>query len=981
MPKKEDPNNPGKKNYRLCADLRKLNLAIKEISYPLPTFNEIMDSFSSKEINYISTCDFKQGFLQIPIEEKSRDYLSCEFQYEKFRFKKLPFGLTSSSHVFMNIISDILGSKILGHYAQCYVDDLLVFSDTWEHHKQHLTAIFDKLRVSGLMMNPAKCNFAVEKCLFLGFYISKKGIEVDPEKIKVISEYKPCENAAMLRSWLGYCSFYRRFIKNYAQITSPLTKLLCKDAKFVWSKDVNDAFLTIKKAMTQTPVLALPNLNREFNLYTDASYSGVGYSLTQVGTDGLEHAIHFGGRGLSRCEKNWSVTDIEGLALVTALAELHSTLANAKIHVYTDHISLTYLRQMRTSCQGRLLRFALRIAPYNLEIHYKEGRTNKVADFLSRMPWPDHVPAPPDNTVLSSEINIERITDVRDETVATQTDETVATQTAETVVTTVDADVKTDETQPTTLSKDCCEAVGKISAIKQKDTKPKDDVAEDQVDPPTQVVEVFLHTFSREELKLKQEQCPELGPIINFVRNSDLHMDAKQARFLSSKSSRYYLDNDILYHIPYDSRSIHKDILLGKQLCVPLSLRADLLESKHKLAGHAGGRRLYLSLLTSFYWQSMFTDAKAYATSCTVCQQNKMSTQTHKVPLKSIKNEHLFNVWSMDVLKMPKSHQGNSLALVCVENFSLWPEITPLANETAPEIANALVNTIFVRHGIPQQLLSDRGSNFTSKLLNKVCQLLKVKRLLTATYRPQSDPAEAQNKMILQTLRCMAENEDANWEDNLPAVLLAHRSTPSPTRADMSPYKLLYARDMPTPDEVQFENLRDTQMSTASKEFLSNLVEKLQLAHKLAKAQIKQTQEENKKFYDRDAKAVIYPPGTKVWLRREKVDQGRSPKLFKRYNGPFFITTKIGENTYQLRECNTNQLLKAPVNADRLKLVIDRTDKLSYSKRAAVQESDDEDILTDDPADKEVTQTDTNPRTTLTKVDRQLHMSTNSFDR
>ena len=554
----------------------------------------------------------------------------------------------------------------------------------------------------------------------------------------------------------------------------------------------------------------------------------------------------------------------------------------------------------------------------------------------------------------------------------TDSDSETVVQTVETVVTTNDADVKTGETEATTLSKDCCEAVGKISAIKQKETKPKDDVAEDQVDPPTQVVEVFLHTISREELKLKQEQCPELGPIISFVRNSDLHMDAKQARFLSSKSSRYYLDNDILYHIPYDSRSIHKDILLGKQLCVPISLRADLLESKHKLAGHAGGRRLYLSLLTSFYWQSMFTDAKAYATSCTVCQQNKMSTQTHKVPLKSIKNEHLFNVWSMDILKMPRSHQGNSLALVCVENFSLWPEITPLANETAPEIANALVNTIFVRHGIPQHLLSDRGSNFTSKLLNKVCQLLKVKRLLTATYRPQSDPAEAQNKMILQTLRCMAENEDANWEDNLPAVLLAHRSTPSPTRADMSPYKLLYARDMPTPDEVQFENLRDTQMSTASKEFLSNLVEKLQLAHKLAKAQIKQTQEENKKFYDRDAKAVIYPPGTKVWLKREKVDQGRSPKLFKRYNGPFFVTTKIGENTYQLRECNTNQLLKAPVNADRLKLVIDRTDKLSYSKRAAVQESDDEDILTDDPADKEVTQTDTNPRTVLTKVDRQL---------
>jgi len=156
--KKSDPANPGKQNFRLCADLRKLNAAIKEITFMLPTFNEILEDLSSKEINYISTCDFKQGYLQIPIEEQSREYLSFEFGYQKYKFKKLPFGLKSSSHVFMNIVTDVLGNKILGDYAACYIGDVIIFSDTFQHHMEHLKAVFDRLRRSGLKMNPVKCN-------------------------------------------------------------------------------------------------------------------------------------------------------------------------------------------------------------------------------------------------------------------------------------------------------------------------------------------------------------------------------------------------------------------------------------------------------------------------------------------------------------------------------------------------------------------------------------------------------------------------------------------------------------------------------------------------------------------------------------------------------------------------------------------------------------------------------------------------------
>jgi hypothetical protein len=594
---------------------------------------------------------------------------------------------------------------------------------------------------------------------------------------------------------------------------------------------------------------------------------------------------------------------------------------------------------MKTSGQGRLLRYALRIAPYNIEINYKPGKKNKVADFLSRLPWPDHEPRLPDNTVLSSEINVDRIADVEPdaETSSSVPENGEVTTEAIRQIQTVDVEPGGGTSNSATIDGEVTTGTG--GQTNSTTTK-----------APAVVTEVFLHNIDKAELKRRQEECPETGPMIFYLKHGELPLDNKRARSIALTASQYYIhSDDVLYHIPYNSRSIDKEILLSKQLCVPISMRAELLESKHAITGHAGGQRLYLSLLTSFYWNAMFSDAKNFATSCKVCQQNKISTQKHKIPLKSIKNEELFNIWSIDILKTPKSHQGNSLCLICVENFSLWPEATPLKNETAPEIANALVNTIFARHGIPAGLLSDQASNLTGKVMTEVCRLLKIKQLKTATYRAQSDPAELQNKMVLQTLRCMADNEDAEWENNLCAVLLAHRCTASPTRACMSPYKILYGRDMSTPEDLI---LTKTKMSVASKEYLSKLVEKLELAHRLAKEQIKLTQEQNKKFYDRDAKMVVYPIGSRVWLRTEKVEPGRASKLMKRYSGPYYVTLRSGNTTYYLRECNTNQPLRKPVNADRLKLVIDRSEKFSFFKQA------DEPEVEEDKAD-EVTNVET----------------------
>ena len=157
----------------------------------------------------------------------------------------------------MAIMTDIIGARILSDYAQCYVDDLLLFSATWDEHIQHITEVFDRLRASGLKMHPEKSDFAVNKVRFLGFYLSKDGIEADPSKVSAIRNTPTPTNTAQVRSFIGAASFYRRFVPNFSQKVNPLNKLLGKDVPFVWTSDCECAFQQLKEALITPPVLSL----------------------------------------------------------------------------------------------------------------------------------------------------------------------------------------------------------------------------------------------------------------------------------------------------------------------------------------------------------------------------------------------------------------------------------------------------------------------------------------------------------------------------------------------------------------------------------------------------------------------------------------------------------------------------------------------------------------------------------------------------
>ena len=180
------------------------------------------------------------------------------------------------------------------------------------------------------------------------------------------------------------CSYYRKFLRGYAEIAAPLhAKLKKSETKLEWTDDCEHSFNRLKEALTTSPILTFPQMDRQFIVTTDASLSAIGNSLIQIGPDGQEHPVAYGGRSLRTKEKNWTATEIEALELITAITEYHSFLANSNLIVYSDHISLKWLQSIKM-LSGHLARWPLLLQGYKFEIRYKKGTTNVLSDALSR---------------------------------------------------------------------------------------------------------------------------------------------------------------------------------------------------------------------------------------------------------------------------------------------------------------------------------------------------------------------------------------------------------------------------------------------------------------------------------------------------------------------------------------------------------------------------------------------------------------------
>jgi hypothetical protein len=356
-------------------DYRPLNAVTVKNKYPLPRIDVLFDQLVGAKV--FSKIDLRSGYHQIKIRASDIPKTTFSTRYGLYEFLVMSFGLTNAPAYFMYLMNSVFMPE-LDKFVVVFIDDILVYSKNEDEHTEHLHIVLQRLCGHRLYAKLSKCEFWLKEIKFLGHTISQEGISVDPEKVQEVMDWKPPTTVRQIRSFLGLAGYYRRFIPDFSRIAKPMTKLLKKGVKYDWSQKCEDAFHALKQHLTTAPVLAQPDNTKPFEVYCDASGTGLGCVLMQE-----NRVIAYASRALRPHEQNYPTHDLELAAVVHALKIWRHYLMGAHCNMYTDHKSLKYIFT-QADLNMRQRRWLELIKDYDLEVHYHPSKANVVVDALSR---------------------------------------------------------------------------------------------------------------------------------------------------------------------------------------------------------------------------------------------------------------------------------------------------------------------------------------------------------------------------------------------------------------------------------------------------------------------------------------------------------------------------------------------------------------------------------------------------------------------
>ena len=366
--------------YRMCVDLRKVNLVTKTDSHPIPRIEDCIDKLGKAK--FISKFDLLKGYWQVPLTKQSKEITAFAIPDYLYQFKVMCFGLKNAPSSFSRLMR-----KVTTGLDGCavFIDDVAICSDSWESHIARIRALFQRLLDANLTINLAKSELGHAYITYLGHRVGQGKVLPKKANVEAIDKFAVPINRKGVMKFLGTIGYYRKFCKNFSDIAAPLTCLLRKNIKFRWTTECRVAFESLKQLLKNPPVLLVADYGKPFTLMVDASDVGVGAVLIQVGDEGLDHPISYFSRKLNKHQVNYSTIEKETLALVLAVQhfEIYLSVGTFPVRVYTDHNPLKYLNQFKNKNQ-RLTRWSLFLQEYNLEINHIAGRDNVLADSLSR---------------------------------------------------------------------------------------------------------------------------------------------------------------------------------------------------------------------------------------------------------------------------------------------------------------------------------------------------------------------------------------------------------------------------------------------------------------------------------------------------------------------------------------------------------------------------------------------------------------------
>ena len=370
----------GDSDFRPVVDYRVLNTRIDVESVPLPDVHNSFHWFA--KARYYTTIDLNSAYHQIPLSESSRQVTAFATDWNLYEYTRIPFGIAVGAQVLTRLLDSIFGD-IKYKYLFHFLDDCVIYSETFDEHVQHLREVFLRLRKAGLTVNPDKVRFVTTSLRFLGHIISPSSVVIDPERTEKVLSFPPPKNVKQIARFVGMLNYFRKFIPDFAQLAAPLNKLRKKNVPFVWGDEQARCFDKLKMAITSPPVLSIPDFSKQFVLQTDACGTAVAAVLLQQHEDG-RRPVAFASRSLTDQERKYSTYELEALAVLFGMEKFKFYLEHQEFRLETDNKALSWVLA-RPRKTGRVARWAVRISAFRFTVSHISGSLNCVADALSRI--------------------------------------------------------------------------------------------------------------------------------------------------------------------------------------------------------------------------------------------------------------------------------------------------------------------------------------------------------------------------------------------------------------------------------------------------------------------------------------------------------------------------------------------------------------------------------------------------------------------
>ena len=362
-------------DIRLCIDPRPLNEALKKEQFLLPTLDDVLPELSKSRI--FTKLDLSNGYWHVPLDEISSLNTTFATPYGRYRWLRLPFGLSVSSEIFQKRLHDALVGL---EGTLCVADDIVVHGEDVATHDQRLHALLTRCKEKGIKLNKDKSEIRRTDITFIGHKITKEGLQADPEKIQGIVNMDRPNNKEEVQTLQGTVNYLAKFMPHLSDVMKPIRDLTKQGIDFMWGRAQEDAFKEIKKLATASPILAFYDQNKELILQCDASNKGLGAVLLQDG-----RPVAYKSRALSPTEVRYATIEKEMLAIVWGLEKFHQYTYGRQVQVHSDHKPLeAIMKKPLALAPRRLQNMLMRALNYDFEVIWKQGKTQVIADLLSR---------------------------------------------------------------------------------------------------------------------------------------------------------------------------------------------------------------------------------------------------------------------------------------------------------------------------------------------------------------------------------------------------------------------------------------------------------------------------------------------------------------------------------------------------------------------------------------------------------------------